>query len=65
MQRLFCDGHMTAEAQTQPGEDQSPQLGLELGTGVGWAQGDPPQVPASLPTAPSPGPAPAQLQSNT
>lgn len=59
---------MPVQAQTQPGgagEDQSPQLGLEPSTGVGWAPGDPLQVPAALPAAPSPRPAPAQLPSDT
>lgn len=49
MQRLFQDVCVAAQTQTQPREDQSPQLGPELSAGVGWAQRDMLQVPpASL-----------------
>lgn len=52
------------QAQTQDGEDQSPQPGPEPSTGVGRAQGDPPQAPAALPAAPSP-PLPSSAPSDT
>lgn len=49
LQRLFQERNAAAQAQTQPREDQSPQLGPEPSTGVGQVQGDPPQVPATFP----------------
>lgn len=51
LQRLFQEGNAAAQAQTQPREDQSPQLGPEPSTGVGQVQGDLywPQVLATFP----------------